>query len=161
MGIDPGLAETGIGIVKGRRLQVDSFAYGLITTASQTSLPRRLEHIYGQLGAVLQQERPDLLVLEDVFSLASFPKSGITLGKVIGVIMLAACQSGVEVVEIPVREAKQVLTGNGNARKEQLEKAVRHHLRTSEPLRPFHISDALALALIGLFRNRHGLFGVS
>ena len=66
--------------------------------------------------------------------------------------MLAAFHAGLSCVQIPVREAKQVLTGNGNASKLQLEKAVRSHLEHPGPIRPFHAADALGLALIGLFR---------
>ena len=69
-------------------------------------------------------------------------------------ILLAACRAGVRVNEVPVREAKQVLTGNGNADKSQLEKSVRHFLNLTVPIRPYHASDALGLALIGLFRSQ-------
>jgi crossover junction endodeoxyribonuclease RuvC len=72
---------------------------------------------------------------------------------VTGVILLACHQLGVPVTEIPVREVKQVLTGNGSATKSQLEKAVRHTLNAKKPIKPSHASDALALAIIGLFRH--------
>jgi crossover junction endodeoxyribonuclease RuvC len=98
------------------------------------------------------EEKPDLLILEEVFSLDAYPKSGITLGKVCGVIQLAAQQSHVPMVEVAVREAKAVLTGNGAASKSQLEKAVRQTLCIENTIRPSHASDALGLALIGLFR---------
>ena len=97
------------------------------------------------------------MVVEDVFSLDKYPKTGITLGQVSGVVMLAGHRTGVSSVEVPVREAKQVLTGNGNARKQQLEEAVRHQLKHQTPIRPFHASDALGLALIGLYRYQDGL----
>jgi crossover junction endodeoxyribonuclease RuvC len=58
------------------------------------------------------------------------------------------------VAEVAVREAKQVLTGNGRASKEQLEAAVRHILGRTDPIRPYHASDAVALALIGLYRSK-------
>ncbi len=93
------------------------------------------------------------MVVEDVFSLEKYPKSGITLGKVTGAILLAGCEVKIPVIEIPVREAKKVLTGSGRASKVQLERAVRHFLNTDKPIKPHHASDALALALIGLFRN--------
>jgi crossover junction endodeoxyribonuclease RuvC len=93
------------------------------------------------------------MVLEDVFSLEKYPKSGIVLGKVCGVLLLAGTQSGVPLTEVPVRQAKQILTGNGKATKEQLERAVRRTLCAPSPIRPFHASDALGLALIGLFRH--------
>ncbi|BBO88888.1 crossover junction endodeoxyribonuclease RuvC [Desulfosarcina ovata] len=153
IGIDPGLADTGIGIVQGRGLTVNSYAYGSISTAKTEIMACRLESIYNRIRQVLDEETPDLMVVEDVFSLEKFPKSGIVLGKVCGVILLAGTQSGVELAEVPVRQAKQILTGNGNASKAQLERAVRHTLGMAAPIRPFHASDALGLALIGLFRH--------
>jgi crossover junction endodeoxyribonuclease RuvC len=113
----------------------------------------RLEQIYAKTCQVLADEKPDLMVLEDVFSLEKYPKSGIVLGKVCGVLLLAGTQSGVPLTEVPVRQAKQILTGNGKATKEQLERAVRRTLCAPSPIRPFHASDALGLALIGLFRH--------
>jgi crossover junction endodeoxyribonuclease RuvC len=93
------------------------------------------------------------MIVEEAFSLEKYPKSGITLGKVSGVILLAGQQAGIPVTEIPVREAKKILTGNGSADKSQLEMAVRRFLGIPGCIRPFHASDALALALIGLFRH--------
>jgi crossover junction endodeoxyribonuclease RuvC len=97
------------------------------------------------------------MVVEDTFSLQKYPKAGITLGKVTGVILLAGQQCNMPVMEIAVREAKQTLTGNGNACKVQLEKAVRHFLKLKTPIRPYHASDAIALALTGLFRYQDDL----
>ncbi len=152
VGIDPGLADTGVAVVTGRSLEVAGFAYGGIHTAARTPLPDRLDRIHSRLSVLLTEERPGLMVVEDIFSLNRYPKSGITLGKVTGVILLAACRQRIPVVEVPVREAKQVLTGNGNASKGQLERSVRRLLELDRPITPSHASDALALALIGLFR---------
>ncbi|MBU0994724.1 MAG: crossover junction endodeoxyribonuclease RuvC [Proteobacteria bacterium] len=152
IGVDPGLADTGIGIIMGTGLTVDSYSFGSISTHKDVSLPVRLDMIYSQLNQLLKQEAPDLMVVEDIFSLARNPKSGISLGKVTGAILLAGCHAAIPVIEIPVREAKKILSGNGNAGKEQLEKSVRYLLKHNSPIRPFHASDALALALIGLYR---------
>ncbi len=152
VGVDPGLADTGIGIVWGRGMQVEGYAFGSITTSQNDPQARRLERIYTKLHDILRREMPDQMIVEDVFSLEKYPQSGITLGKVTGVVLLAGCHVGVDVKQIPVREAKQVLTGNGNATKRQLEKAVRHALQHDQPIRPDHASDALGLALIGLYR---------
>jgi len=154
IGIDPGLAGTGVGIVRGLGKNVEGYSFGSINTSKNISLPVRLDQIFSNIFQVLKNETPDLMVVEDVFSLEKYPKSGILLGKVTGVILLAGCRAGVPVTEVAVREAKQVLTGNGNASKEQLEKAVRHFLNHKEPIRPFHVSDAMGMALIGLFRYR-------
>lgn len=156
IGVDPGLADTGIGVVHGSGLTVQGYAYGTISTVKSHSLACRLERIYTRIQQVLCDEKPDLMVIEDVFSLEKYPKSGIVLGKVCGVILLAGIQSGVRLNEVPVRQAKQILTGNGNASKQQLERAVRQTLGAPAPIRPYHASDALGLALIGLFRHRDG-----
>jgi crossover junction endodeoxyribonuclease RuvC len=158
IGIDPGLAATGIGIICGQGLHVESYAYGSIPTEASHSTPHRLNDIYKKLQSILQKESPDLMIVEDIFSLGKYPTSGIMLGKVTGVILLCASQAGIPVFEVPVREIKQVLTGNGGAGKEQLETAVRHALKCPTPIRPFHASDALAIALIGLYRyQQNGL----
>lgn len=152
VGIDPGIAATGIGVAEGSRGKVDAYAYGVVKTDKTSTVASRLEKIHAHLGQLFKDEKPDLIVVEDVFSARDFPQSGILLGKVCGVVLLAAQQARIEVKEIPVREAKQVLSGNGNASKAQLEKAVRRIVNCPDPIRPDHASDALGLALIGLFR---------
>jgi crossover junction endodeoxyribonuclease RuvC len=154
IGIDPGLSATGIGIVRGDGQRIDGYSFGSISTSKNNSLPDRLGHIFSKLIQILKEESPDLLVVEDVFSLDRYPKSGITLGQVSGVVMLAGHQADVPSVQVAVREAKQVLTGSGTASKEQLEEAVRHRLKHKTSIRPFHASDALALAIIGLYRYK-------
>jgi len=157
IGIDPGLAETGIGIVEGTGLTVDRYSFGSIQTPKSRSLPNRLNQIFSKLLQMLKDARPDLMVVEDIFSLPRYPKSGLNLGKVIGVILLAGSHLNIPMVEVPVREVKQILTGNGNADKRQLEKAVRNALNLAAPIKPDHASDAVALALIGLYRGSHYL----
>ncbi|MGD2187897.1 MAG: crossover junction endodeoxyribonuclease RuvC [Desulfobacterales bacterium] len=152
IGIDPGLADTGIGIVKGRGSKIDSYSFGSIHTSRNTSLPSRLDKIFSKLLHLLKSENPELMVIEDVYSLNRYPKSGIMLGQVTGVIQLAGFHASVPAIEVPVREAKQILTGNGNADKKQLEKAVRQQLKHRLPIKPVHASDAMGLALIGLYR---------
>lgn len=152
IGIDPGLSATGIGIVRGLGAKIDSYSFGSIHTSKTTSLPSRLDKIFSKLLQLLKSEKPDLMVIEDVYSLNRYPRSGILLGQVTGVIQLAGFHAAVTSIEVPVREAKQILTGNGNASKEQLEKAVRHRLNHKTCIKPVHASDAAGLALIGLYR---------
>ena len=156
IGIDPGLSDTGVGIVEGIGHRIDRYSYGSVRTSNREPLPGRLDRIFTRLSSLLADEKPDLLVIEEVFSLQRYPKSGITLGQVSGVILLAGVRCGLSSVAVPVREAKQVLTGNGNATKMQLETAVRHLLGSPSPIRPFHASDALGLAIIGLLRAGSG-----
>ncbi len=153
MGVDPGLAATGIGLIEGEKKSIAGYLFTTIRTHAGEPTTRRLAAIFGEVSSILSRETPDLIVVEDVFSSPGHPKSGIMLGKVIGVVLLASYNAGVEVIEIPVREAKRVLTGSGGASKDQLEACVRDHLGRSEPIRPDHASDALALALVGFYRH--------
>jgi crossover junction endodeoxyribonuclease RuvC len=154
VGVDPGLAGTGIGVVEGDARSVSRYSFGCVATASTDSLPFRLDTIYTRLRSFLADQSPDLVVIEDIYSLDKFPGSGILLGKVSGVLLVAAFRAGVRVEEIAVREAKKIICGNGNADKFQMERAVRHFLDHPEPIRPFHASDALGLAITGYFRYR-------
>ena len=155
IGIDPGLADTGIGIVEGIGRRVAGYSFGTIQTDAHADLAVRLGQIFRRLQSVLHDESPDAMIVEEVFTLKKNPRSGITLAKASGVVILAGEQAGIPVTEVAVREAKQVLTGSGQASKTQLERAVRHHLNREAPIRPFHASDALSLALIGFYRNSH------
>ncbi len=152
IGIDPGLAATGVGIAEGYEKKIEKYSFGVIKTSPDISFSERLNKIYSGLKSTFIQEKPDLIILEDVFSLAEYPKSGILLGKVTGITILAAERSSIPVRQVTVREAKQILTGNGKADKAQLERAVRNFLKTPVKIKPTHAADALALALIGIFR---------
>ncbi|MBA3008761.1 MAG: crossover junction endodeoxyribonuclease RuvC [Proteobacteria bacterium] len=152
VGIDPGLAGTGIGVVQGDGRDISEYSFGSIATDPNASIPSRLNLIYSKVADFLGEQKPDLVVIEDIYSLEKYPGSGIMLGKVSGVLLVASFRAGVRVEEISVREAKKIITGNGSADKFQVEKSVRSLLKHSVPIRPFHASDALGLALTGYFR---------
>ncbi len=151
LGIDPGLSDTGIGIVEGKDAEINSYSFGHITTSKKQTTDRRLFEIYLKIDDLLKQERPDLILMEDVFSLSINPSAGISLGKVSGVITIAAFNSNILITEILPKELKQRLTGNGNASKSQIEMSVRNLINHPEKISPYHSSDALALAIIGLY----------
>ena len=158
VGIDPGLAGTGVGVVAGDGRDVSGYAFGSISTCKDDPVHKRLEIIFDGVHDLLVREKPDLVVLEDIFSLGKYPGSGIVLGKVSGVLLLAASRAGAKIEEVAVREAKQVITGSGRADKHQMERSVRDILNHSGIIRPFHAADALALALTGFYRfGRQGV----
>ncbi|MCG8633584.1 MAG: crossover junction endodeoxyribonuclease RuvC [Desulfobacterales bacterium] len=152
IGIDPGLAGTGIGVVQGQGMDIEEYSFGSISTDAKDALPTRLNLIYSKANSFLEQQRPDLVVIEDIYSLEKYPGSGIMLGKVTGVLLLAAFNAGATIKEVAVREVKKIISGNGSADKYQVERSVRHLLNHDGPIRPFHASDALGLALTGLYR---------
>jgi len=155
IGIDPGLAMTGFGVVEALSRGGRACDWGAIRTDAHCPLPLRLKTIYNGLKELLEKWEPDLLVLEEVFVLKQFPKAAIQLGEVIGVIYLAAQESAIPVVEVRPTEVKSALTGSGRADKEQMKKAIRQILRIEIPLSSSHAGDALALALTGLSRGRN------
>ena len=152
IGIDPGLAGTGIGVIEGQGRHIAGYSFGSISTDSDESTPVRLEQIYRKTQSFLLEQQPDLVIIEGIYSLEKYPGSGIMLGKVSGVLILAAFKAGLQIREVSVREVKKVISGNGSADKYQVERAVRQLLNHHEPIRPFHASDALGMALTGLFR---------
>lgn len=154
IGIDPGLAGTGIGVIEGDRHQILGYSFGNIATDSKDTIQFRLNLIYTQILEFLTRQKPDHVVIEDIYSLEKYPGSGIMLGRVSGVILVASYQAGVSVEQIPVREAKKIISGNGSADKYQMERAVRHTLNHEGKIRPFHASDALGLALTGYYRQK-------
>lgn len=152
VGIDPGLAGTGVGVIMGQHSSILGYSFGSIGTHARDPVHCRLDHIFTRVSDFLAEQAPDLVVIEDIYSLEKYPGSGIILGKVSGVILVAAHRAGVNVEEIPVREAKKIVCGNGGADKHQMERAVRNYLNHPDPIRPFHASDALGLAIAGFFR---------
>lgn len=157
VGIDPGLAGTGIGVIQADAVEILGYSFGAVSTAGSDPTPLRLNTIYSKILDFLSDQRPDLVIIEDIYSLEKYPGSGIMLGKVSGVLLLAAHKSGIKVEEIAVREAKKIISGNGSADKHQMERSVRNILGHDKPIRPFHASDALGLALTGYYRYKRRL----
>lgn len=157
VGIDPGLAGTGVGVVEGDAARIVGYSFGSVTTDSQDPTHHRLNLIYTKIFDFLTRQKPDYVIIEDIYSLEKYPGSGIMLGKVSGVLLLAAYKAGLNTEEIAVREVKKIISGNGSADKYQMERAVRNLLGHDAPIRPFHASDALGLAITGYYRNRKGL----
>ena len=157
VGIDPGLAGTGIGVIEGNQRDILGYSFGTIATKAKDPVHFRLHEIYSKILEFLCEQKPDFVIIEDIYSLEKYPESGIMLGKVSGVILLAVYQAGLNLEEIPVREVKKIISGNGSADKYQMERAIRNRLNHRDPIRPFHASDALGLALTGYYRYKNAL----
>ena len=153
IGIDPGLAMTGFGVVESQVRGGRAREWGTIRTESRNPTPARLRVIYDELEKLLEKWTPHLLVLEDVFVLKQFPKAAIQLGEVRGVVCLAAQRRGIPVMSVKPTEVKSALTGSGRADKEQVQKTIRQLLGIGDPVQSSHAGDALALALTGLSRD--------
>jgi len=108
--------------------------------------------IHQDVDRIIDQVQPDLVALEDVFSLVRYPRAGILLGSVLGVLYLTARQKGIPVQEIAPKEIKNSLVGFGNAGKKQIKDAVVNTLKVGD-ISSFHASDALAVALAVYYRR--------
>lgn len=146
LGFDPGTAITGYGILQqeGQRLQV--LAFGSITTPANLPAPRRLQRIYDQVCTLLDTYRPDVVVTERLFFNRN-ETTALSVGRTIGVILLAAAQRSIEWVEYTPLEVKTAVVGYGGAEKRQVQYMVTRLLSLSEPPKPDDAADALAVAL--------------
>ncbi|MBM4306209.1 MAG: crossover junction endodeoxyribonuclease RuvC [Deltaproteobacteria bacterium] len=153
IGIDPGLAMTGFGIVETLPRGGRACDWGAIRTESDCPISLRLKIIYDGIKGLIEKWEPGLLAMEEVFVLKQFPKAAIQLGEVRGVIFLAAQEKDIPLVEVRPTEVKSALTGSGRADKKQMERAIRQYLKIEGSLGSSHAGDALALALTGLSRT--------
>ena len=155
MGVDPGLAQTGYAVVEVSDKKGIARVWDTISTDPKDSMSKRLHKIFTDFEKILKKWNVDILILEGIYVLPKYPNAALQLGAVKGVVSLAAAIENVEVRELKPTEVKMALTGNGRARKDQVERAVRKIFMFKDRIRSDHASDALALALVGL--SRYGM----
>jgi crossover junction endodeoxyribonuclease RuvC len=156
LGIDPGTASLGYGIVEriaGRLREVD---HGCLTTSPDTSLPERLLEIHALVDELISLHQPDLLGVERLFFSRNV-QTAFAVGQARGVVLLAAAQHGTPVREATPNEVKSAITGYGAADKEQVQRMVQLVLGMSELPRPDDAADALAIATWVANTERAGL----
>jgi crossover junction endodeoxyribonuclease RuvC len=152
VGFDPGLAATGYAVVERAARGFRSLDMGVIRTDAHLSLETRLLHIFDGVHAVLEAARPDLIAVEDIFSVPAVPRTAIVMGYARAMVCLAGRQRLVEVITVAPAEVKRAVTRSGAASKLQVARAVQALLGLAQVPRPSHVADALALAFTGLSR---------
>ena len=147
LGIDPGTATTGYGLVRenqdGSLTVVD---YGIVSTPAGQPMPERLLELHRQLSEIIQLHRPDSGAVEKLFFSRNVT-TALTVGQARGVALLSIAQSGASVNEYTPMEIKQAVAGYGGAGKQQVQQMVRALLSLSEVPRPDDAADALAVAI--------------
>jgi crossover junction endodeoxyribonuclease RuvC len=146
IGIDPGTAETGLGIIKANGQGITLVHHCCIKTKVSVSKPLRLEQIFKQVLEKINQFKAESLAIEKLFFNTN-AKSASAVGQAMGAVMLAAAKARIEVFEYSPLAIKKNLTGYGWAKKPELQKAVRKVLKIREIPRPQHAADALAAAI--------------
>jgi crossover junction endodeoxyribonuclease RuvC len=158
VGFDPGLADTGYAALEGGRRVPTVLGTGVIRTSARDSLEARLEILFDGARAVLERFAPDLVIIEDIFSAPSIPRTAIMMGHARAAVCLAGRRQRVALVSVAPAEVKRAVTASGAAPKAQVARAMQAILALPVPPRPSHVADALALAYTGLSRAR-GLGG--
>ncbi len=153
LGIDPGTAVTGYGVVSGERGAPRLVECGIIRTRPRDSLALRLQEIHAGVAELIVRHRPDALAIEDVFY-ARNVRTTIVLGHARGVILLAAANASLIIAEYPPAEIKKAVTGTGAATKEQVQFMVANILRLKTPPQPADASDGVAAALAYMMAAR-------
>ncbi|MCF2621226.1 crossover junction endodeoxyribonuclease RuvC [Collinsella tanakaei] len=156
LGIDPGLANTGWGIIEERAGEVRCRAYGCIQTSAGSDLPVRLRHIADDLTAVVERYRPQEAAIESIYFGAN-ARSAIPTAHARGAALVAVSLAGVEVGEYTPMQIKQAVVGTGAADKGQVIFMVRNLLHLDHDPRPDHAADALACAVCHAHLRRTGV----
>ena len=155
LGIDPGTAMTGYGIIecdkKNKKIKV--IKYGSIKTSNVDNSSTRLKLIHQEVLAIIKEYKPKILAIESLF-FNSNAKSASAVGQAIGVVKLAACLNKLEVFEYPPLKIKMKLVGKGRAEKKEVQSKVRQALRLRKIPRPTHAADALAAAICHWMENQ-------
>lgn len=146
IGIDPGLAKTGVGILHAERGKVTYVTHRLISTQAKASMPERLGTLVSGLNLLLDEYRPEAAVVEDVF-VAKNARSALLLGQARGALISALVMRGVRVSEFTAVHIKKTVTGYGKAEKEQVRSLMEMHLNRKFTDVPLDATDALAGAL--------------
>lgn len=146
LGIDPGLADCGYGLVKTEGNKFVCLDYGSIKTSPQETLGSRLATINTELQKIITKYQPELVAVEELFFCKNL-KTAIVVGQARGVIILTCQQQGLPIVEFTPLQVKQAVAAYGGADKKQVQKMVKLLLGLAELPQPDDAADALAIAI--------------
>lgn len=148
LGIDPGIATTGYGIISKDAGKIQSISFGCILTPAGQNFIIRLEKIHEELTKIIKEYQPTAMAVEELFFCKNV-KTALNVGQARGVILLTAVENKLPLYEFTPLEVKQAITGYGRADKKQIQKMVKIILNLKEIPRPDDAADALAIAICG------------
>ncbi len=146
LGVDPGLASTGYGVVASQAGRLVALDGGVIETSSTAPQEQRLVDIHAAVDALLEEHEPDAVALEELY-FGQNVRTAFAVGHGRGAVMLAAGQRGVSCAGYTPQQVKSAVCGSGRAGKDQVARMVQALLGLSEEPRPDHAADALAVAI--------------
>ena len=154
LGIDPGLNTTGYGVLDFTRRTPKLIEAGVVRGKPNAELPDRVKEIHDGVTDIIATLKPDVLAIEQLYSHYDRPTTAILMGHARGVIILAAGNAGIPVVNYPATQIKKTITGNGHAAKWQMQEAIRRELNLPAVPEPPDVADALAIALCHAYLSR-------
>jgi len=157
LGIDPGLQVTGYAVIEARPAGPHICEAGIVKSAegrATTDLPPRLVSLYDGIVEIVDEFRPQMVAVEQLFAHYDHPRTAILMAHARGVILLAAGQKGLPVVNYTASRIKKTITGHGRASKEQMQHAIRTELGLPRLPEPADVADALAAALCHYYLHR-------
>lgn len=146
LGIDPGIAIVGYGVIEYKNGLFRTLAYGAITTPAHTSVESRLKTVYDDLDEIIKKYKPDDMAVEELF-FNNNPKTAIAVAEARGVILLCAMKNGVNIQEYTPLQVKQSVVGYGRAEKKQVMLMVNSILGLKNGPKLDDTADALAIAI--------------
>lgn len=147
LGIDPGLRVTGYGVIEYAAGKTRMLEAGVVAPNVAEPLEVRLRELHAGIAGVVTSTRPDVIVIEELYTTYRNPLTAIMMGHARGVLCLAGAQAGIPVATLAHSRVKRALVGSGAGRKEQVNRMVAQLLGFGKPLEPDDVSDALALAI--------------
>jgi crossover junction endodeoxyribonuclease RuvC len=153
LGIDPGTAITGYGLVREDEEGLVLIAYGAVTTPPGQPLPKRLQSIYQGLVQVIHQYQPEVAAVEELF-FSRNARTALSVGHARGVVLLALADAGLPIYEYKPLAVKQAIVGYGHADKRQVQEMVRLVLCLPQLPQPDDAADAIALAVCHIHSAR-------
>ena len=153
LGIDPGIAIVGYGLIEYAGNSIKLLEYGCITTSSKEPLPNRLSFIMDELSFLIQEFKPEEMAIEELFFNKNV-KTAIQVAQARGVEILAGVKSGVVVYEYTPLQVKQAIVGYGRAEKIQVQESIKKMLNLNEIPKPDDAADAIAVAICHAFSRK-------
>lgn len=150
LGIDPGLQLTGYGVldVGDRRTLVPALVdAGVIRLTVKASIPKRLVELEAELGSLIDDVKPDVIAVEQLYAHYKHPRTAILMGHARGVILWSAAKRNIRLVELPANRIKKNLVGHGHASKPQMQRGVQDLFKLKDLPEPPDVADAIAIAL--------------
>lgn len=148
LGVDPGTAITGFGVIRADGDRLELVDFGCIRTEAREGVTQRLRDIHFAVNHLIALNKPDLLAIEELFFNRNVT-TAIAVGQARGVVLLSAALAGLEIAEFTPPQVKQAVCGYGKAEKRQVQNMVRAILGLREMPKPDDAADALAVAIAG------------